>query len=312
LRVGLLKDIRAVFGDDADLVRSADLVTKLTADPERPWAEWKRGKPLSQKQLGGLLRPFGICSVIVGPLGAQTRGYRRWQFEEAWTAYCPEATAAATEASEETGGQNVSSRPAFSVSTRQSVNMPMKSKQVDGFRSVNEGSIDTSKSDNLSYSHAGFDGLTGRKPKWEGREGCDQAGGPTEDQPTTSHPPPPSRPQSQPVGVRPATNGRAAPGAYIDAQGKPTDDPELGYYGRAARAPLDAAYQAATEKQPDAVADVPDQAEKAPPAADVISAPDPVPPYRPPMLEGDRRREAIRARNQAALARLEAEIKRPH
>src|ERR1700730_12951978 len=68
-----------------------------------------------------------------------------------------------------------------------------------------------------------------------------------------------------PVGVRPATNGRAAPGAYMDAQGKPTDDPELGYYGRAARAPLDAAYQAATEKQPDAVADVPDPAGKTPP-----------------------------------------------
>jgi hypothetical protein len=57
----------------------------------------------------------------------------------------------------------------------------------------------------------------------------------------------------------------------------------------------------------DAVADVPDQAEKAPPAADVISAPDPVPAR--PMLEGDRRREAIRARNQEALRRAEAELR---
>jgi hypothetical protein len=59
--------------------------------------------------------------------------------------------------------------------------------------------------------------------------------------------------------------------------------------------------------QPDAVADVPNQAEKAPPAADVISAPDPVPAR--PMLEGDRRREAIRARNQEALRRAEAELR---
>jgi len=72
-------------------------------------------------------------------------------------------------------------------------------------------------------------------------------------------------------------------------------------------APIDAAYQATTEKRPDAVADVPDQAEKAPPAADVISAPDPVPAR--PMLEGDRRREAIRARNQEALRRAEAELR---
>jgi hypothetical protein len=100
----------------------------------------------------------------------------------------------------------------------------MKSKQVDDFRSVNEGSIDRSKNDNLSYSHAGFDGLTDQKPLDGGEQGFDQAGGSTEDQPTTRHPPP-SRPQSQPVGARPATNGRAAPGAYMDAQGKPTHNP---------------------------------------------------------------------------------------
>jgi Protein of unknown function (DUF3631) len=167
VRVELLKDIRGAFGD-ADLIRSADLVVKLTADPERPWADWKRGRPLTQKQLGGLLRPFGICSVLVGSLGAQTRGYRRWQFEEPWAAYCP--------------GQNVSS-PGLAISKCQSVDMPMKSKQVDDFRSVNEGSIDRSKNDNLSYSHAGFDGLTDRKPLDGGEQSFDQAGGPIEDRP---------------------------------------------------------------------------------------------------------------------------------
>ena len=45
-----------------------------------------------------------------------------------------------------------------------------------------------------------------------------------------------------------------------------------------ARAPIDAAYQATTEKHLDAVADVPDQAEKASPAQpdQPVSAPDPV------------------------------------
>jgi hypothetical protein len=74
----------------------------------------------------------------------------------------------------------------------------------------------------------------------------------------------------QPVGTRLVTNGKGGPGSFFDAQGKPTHDPDLGYYARTERAQLDEAYQAATEKQPDAVADVPDQAEKAPPAADVI------------------------------------------
>ena len=43
--VELLQDIRSAFGDD-DVIRSSDLVAKLTADPERPWAEWKHGRHL--------------------------------------------------------------------------------------------------------------------------------------------------------------------------------------------------------------------------------------------------------------------------
>jgi hypothetical protein len=47
--------------------------------------------------------------------------------------------------------------------------------------------------------------------------------------------------------------------------------------------------------------------QKGPPAADVISAADPVPAR--PMLEGDRRREELRARNREALLRFEAELR---
>ena len=75
--------------------------------------------------------------------------------------------------------------------------------------------------------------------------------------------PHPAETQSQPqhAGVRPATNGKEGLGMFIDAQGKPTDDPELGYYGRTARAQFEAAYQAAlAENQPDAVVDVPEGA----------------------------------------------------
>jgi hypothetical protein len=132
---------------------------------------------------------------------------------------------------------------------------------------------------------------------------------------------------------------RPAPGVFTDAKGKPTDDPELGFYGRVARASFEEAYQAATETQldavaevphqvetqppasppdpqpcvppsqvvADAVADVPNQAEKAPPAADVISTPDPVPAR--PMLEGDRQRALRLVRNKEAVARDDAAMK---
>ena len=87
--VELLRDIRSAFGD-GDVIRSSDLVAKLTADPERPWAEWKHGRPLTQKQLAGLLAPFHIISLTVHRPGQPDgKGYRRIDFEEAWAAYCP-------------------------------------------------------------------------------------------------------------------------------------------------------------------------------------------------------------------------------
>jgi putative DNA primase/helicase len=87
--VELLRDIRSAFGPD-DVIRSSDLLAKLTADPERPWAEWKHGGPLTQKQLAGLLAPFHIISLTVHPPGLPDgKGYRRIDFEEAWAAYCP-------------------------------------------------------------------------------------------------------------------------------------------------------------------------------------------------------------------------------
>jgi Protein of unknown function (DUF3631) len=148
VNVELLRDIQGAFGDN-EVIRSADLVAKLTADPERPWAEWRHGRPLTQKQLGGLLRPFGIISVNVNPPGLpQGKGYRRIDFEEAWGAYCP--------------GQNPIAAN-FPLSIRPSVHRPVESAQVSDFRSVHEASVDGSKTGNLFNNHAGLDGWTDRK-----------------------------------------------------------------------------------------------------------------------------------------------------
>jgi putative DNA primase/helicase len=101
--VELLKDIRVAFGDH-EVIRSADLVARLTADPERPWAEWKPGRPLSQKQLASLLVPFCITSGTVHPPGlSDGKGYRRADFEGAWRAYCP--------GSQQIGTSEASKRP---------------------------------------------------------------------------------------------------------------------------------------------------------------------------------------------------------
>src|SRR5437660_3175543 len=71
-------------------MRQADQVEALKADQQRPWATWNKGKPLSQKQLGGLLKPFGIISETVSIPGLKdAKGYKRVRFEETWAAYLP-------------------------------------------------------------------------------------------------------------------------------------------------------------------------------------------------------------------------------
>jgi putative DNA primase/helicase len=162
VNVELLADIRLAFGE-TDVIRSADLVGKLITDPERPWAEWRHGKPITQKQLASLLRPFGIISETVHPVGqSDAKGYKRAKFEEAWEAYLP--------------GQNAV-RGQFQPSEAS------KRPNADGagtsrdFRSVREGSPDGSKNANLSHSHAGLDAWTDRKPGNGVRVHSDQENG---------------------------------------------------------------------------------------------------------------------------------------
>ena len=145
VNVALLRDIRAAFGDDEE-IRSIDLVNKLTADPERPWAEWKHGRPLTQKQLGSLLSSFRLTSVTVRVPGYKdAKGYCRRDFEEAWSAYCPGQNTL----QHQNGHSEASNRPSFdSTGTSRD------------FRSVAADPCDGSKNDDLAYSHAGSDAST--------------------------------------------------------------------------------------------------------------------------------------------------------
>jgi Protein of unknown function (DUF3631) len=150
--VMLLADCRQAFGDD-DVIRSADLVTKLATDPERPWAEYNRGHLITQRQLAKLLGGrggFGIISVNVRPkVGPQGKGYHRADFEEAWASYCPDQTPSRTDSD---------------ISIRPTVPRPVESAQVDSFTSVPEAPWDGSKNSDLSYSHAGWDAGTDKEP----------------------------------------------------------------------------------------------------------------------------------------------------
>ena len=166
INVRLLEDIRLAFGE-AEAMRSADLVAALIADPERPWAEWKRGKPLTQKQLGGLLAPFCISSETVSIEGLNdAKGYKRVRFGEAWEAYVPAQKL----------GQNSFAHPIqhFEASKRRNAD---GTGVFSDFQSVAEAGGDGSKNDDLAHNHAGFDASTLQKPESEAKASLTMNGG---------------------------------------------------------------------------------------------------------------------------------------
>jgi putative DNA primase/helicase len=90
----MLADIKAVFDgpekgiEPFERVSSAELAETLGNMKDRPWAEWKSGKPITQVQLARVLKDFGIYPENIKlSSGAVVRGYLRSQFEDAWERY---------------------------------------------------------------------------------------------------------------------------------------------------------------------------------------------------------------------------------
>jgi hypothetical protein len=88
LGVWLLTDIRTAFRS-ADRLATKTLIERLAADPECPWQEYHKGKPITDAQLAALLRPYGIRSGTIRLKKSTPKGYHRSQFEDAWRRYCP-------------------------------------------------------------------------------------------------------------------------------------------------------------------------------------------------------------------------------
>ena len=86
--VALLQDIKTMFEAlTLDYLTSKAIIERLTADPEKPWAEWSRGSPITEKGVAALLHEYHIGSRTVGPKGSTAKGYRKADFEDAWERY---------------------------------------------------------------------------------------------------------------------------------------------------------------------------------------------------------------------------------
>ncbi len=87
-RLRLLADCRTAFGTDTALP-TADLLERLKADPEAPWADYGPNG-LTAMKLATVLREYEIRSGNIRFLdGTQAKGYQRADFTDAWARYCP-------------------------------------------------------------------------------------------------------------------------------------------------------------------------------------------------------------------------------
>lgn len=86
----LLQDLRVIFArEKADSLWTDTIVEALVEIEARPWAEFRRGQPITAHALARLLKPFNVFPRKIRLDGAQVKrsGYEREQLEPVWRRY---------------------------------------------------------------------------------------------------------------------------------------------------------------------------------------------------------------------------------
>jgi hypothetical protein len=95
----LLMDIFLVFIlGEVERVFSRTLVAALIGLPDRPWAELRKGKQVTETWLAQQLRPFGVKPRTIRINGELGKGYAKEDFTETFRRYIPKAEVEAAKA----------------------------------------------------------------------------------------------------------------------------------------------------------------------------------------------------------------------
>ena len=86
--VELLADIKEVFeAKGIDKISSAELISALCEDDEKPWVTYNRGKPLSARQFSKRLKEYHIHNKPLRIGYEVVRGFEKGQFHDAFIRY---------------------------------------------------------------------------------------------------------------------------------------------------------------------------------------------------------------------------------
>ncbi len=74
----MLRDIAEIFASRrADRVATSEIVSDLMVMEERPWADWRHGRPINAQSVAKLMKPFGVNVRVLKLHGASARVYLR-------------------------------------------------------------------------------------------------------------------------------------------------------------------------------------------------------------------------------------------
>lgn len=90
----LLADIQHAFDrKNAERIATSKLIDALVEDEEAAWATYNRGKPITARQLGRMLKGYSIHSKNIRIGYEQSKGYERSDFKDAFSRYLSPSTA---------------------------------------------------------------------------------------------------------------------------------------------------------------------------------------------------------------------------
>jgi hypothetical protein len=86
----LLADLRELFaGQQSGVLFTREILKALHADETRPWPEWKNGRPITERQLAALLKPYKVKPRTVRRGLETDKGYKLEWFAAPFASYLP-------------------------------------------------------------------------------------------------------------------------------------------------------------------------------------------------------------------------------